>query len=62
MARFLLLFVDGVGLAPASDKNPLASEPMPALAALLGGPLTSERAGAGDGWTLAALDATLGVP
>jgi len=62
VARFLLLFVDGVGLAPASATNPLATEPMPALGGLLGGPLTSERVGAGDGWSLAALDATLGVP
>lgn len=63
MARFLLLFVDGVGLAPASESNPLAVEPMPALAALLGGPLVAELAGSGgDGWRVAALDATLGVP
>ena len=64
--RFLLLFLDGVGLAPESASNPLATEPMPALRALLGGPLTAERVGlARDGATpvrLAALDATLGVP
>jgi len=34
VARFLLVFVDGVGLAPASPDNPLAVEPMPTLAAL----------------------------
>ena len=62
MARFLLVFVDGVGLAPASPDNPLAVEPMPALAGRIGGPLTAERVGAGEGWRLAALDATLGVP
>jgi len=63
VGRYLLLFVDGVGLAPASADNPLSTVPMPALAARLGGPLTAERAGTGgDGWRLAALDATLGVP
>jgi len=60
-ARALLLFVDGIGLAPASADNPWATVPMPALAGLLGGPLTSERVGAGEGWRLAPLDATLGV-
>jgi len=59
--RFLLLFVDGVGLAPESAGNPLSAEALPALAARIGGALTSERVGAGDGWSLAALDATLGV-
>jgi len=60
--RYLLLFVDGVGLAEASDANPLALVPMPALVAATGGALTAERVGGGDGWRLAALDATLGVP
>lgn len=62
MGRFLLVFVDGVGLAAATDDNPLASVPMPALAAVLGGALTTERVGGGDGWRLAALDTALGVP
>jgi hypothetical protein len=63
VGRYLLLFVDGVGLAPAADDNPLARVPMPALSALAGGPLTVERAGVGgEGWRLAALDTTLGVP
>ena len=63
MRRYLLLFVDGVGLAPATSANPLATVPMPALASALGGPLTSESVGRrGDGVALAALDATLGVP
>jgi hypothetical protein len=61
VARFLLLFVDGVGLAPPGDDNPLATVPMPALTAALGGLLTSERLGARDGVVVAALDATLGV-
>jgi hypothetical protein len=60
--RYLLLFVDGVGLAPEGEDNPLATVPMPALAARIGGALTFERVGGGDGWRLAALDATLGVP
>ncbi len=62
MARFLLLFVDGVGLAPAGPANPLAGVPMPALAAALGGALTVERAGTVEaGRALVAVDATLGV-
>lgn len=61
MTRLLLLFVDGVGLAPASDDNPLATTPAPALAALLGGPLTVERVQRRDGLLLAAVDARLGV-
>ncbi len=60
--RLLVVFVDGVGLAPAGPHNPLASEPTPALRRLLGGPLTRERVGlVGDRLTLSALDATLGV-
>jgi len=59
--RFLLLFVDGIGLARESEGNPFATVPTPGLAALLGGPLTAERIGAGPGWRLEPLDATLGV-
>jgi len=61
-SRFLLLFVDGVGLAPAAATNPLATVPSPALAAALGGPLTLERVGPIPGGRLAGLDAALGVP
>lgn len=57
----LWVFVDGVGLAPATDANPLATEPTPALRALLGAPLTAERVGVGGAAALLALDATLGV-
>ena len=39
----LFVFLDGVGLAPASPDNPLASAPTPALRGLLGGPLTIEQ-------------------
>ncbi|HSM12536.1 MAG TPA: metalloenzyme [Thermoanaerobaculia bacterium] len=62
MARFLLLFVDGVGLGPATAGNPLVRPGLPALHGSLGGPLTIERAGhVGEGAALAALDAALGV-
>ncbi len=40
----LFIFLDGVGLAPAGPDNPLTDAPMPALQALLGGPLTLEQA------------------
>lgn len=60
--RVLLLFVDGIGLAPAAETNPFATVPMPALAAALGGALTLERIGRIPGGRLAGLDATLGVP
>ena len=60
--RILLLFVDGIGLAEANPDNPFASETAPSLGSLLGGPLTLERIGAGNGFTLSGLDACLGVP
>lgn len=59
--RYLLLFVDGVGLAPEGAENPFSLVPMPALAGRIGGALTSERIGRGRGWALAPLDATLGI-
>lgn len=62
----LLLFADGVGLAPASADNPLAAAPTPALEELLGASLTSDALdapGSGrDGVVLVPLDAALGVP
>ncbi len=74
----IFIFLDGVGLAPAGPDNPLASAPLPALQALLGGPLTLEQAASGRGAPrpgespapsadhrsilLRAIDATLGVP
>ena len=60
-ARLLLLFVDGVGLAPAGPDNALAEAPTPTLRRLLGGPLVADRLGAGTAASLTALDATLGV-
>ena len=61
-SRLLLFFVDGVGLAPAGADNPLSTVAMPALAALLGGPLTLERCRTGGDLVLRPLDAALGVP
>ena len=61
-ARLVLVFADGLGLAPAGPDNPLATASTPTLRRLLGGPLTAERVGvAAPGAALAALDATLGV-
>lgn len=60
--RLALIFVDGVGLAPARPDNVLAAAPTPTLRRLLGGPLVAERVGAAaPGSSLVALDATLGV-
>ncbi len=62
VARLLLIFVDGVGLAPAGPGNPLATTPAPTLRRLLDGPLVAEQVGRPvAGSALAALDATLGV-
>lgn len=62
--RVVLFFIDGLGLAPAGDHNPLATTDTPALNSLLGGrDLTSEAAGfSGSSASLLALDATLGIP
>jgi 2,3-bisphosphoglycerate-independent phosphoglycerate mutase len=57
----IFVFLDGLGLAPASSTNPLATTPMPALHALLGGPLTSEQVQAQSALLLRPIDATLGV-
>jgi 2,3-bisphosphoglycerate-independent phosphoglycerate mutase len=63
-AVVLFVFLDGVGLAPAGEHNPLSQVPMPHLQRLLGGPLTLERVGerVGTDLVLRALDACLGVP
>lgn len=61
-ARLLLVFLDGVGLAPASPDNPLSRWPTPVLRGLLGGGLTLESVQRRDGVLLVPLDACLGVP
>lgn len=58
----VFVFLDGVGLAPASPTNPLADAPAPRLRGLLGGPLTIEQARVGPELLLRPLDAALGVP
>ncbi|MCG8347959.1 MAG: metalloenzyme [Chloroflexales bacterium] len=58
----IFVFLDGVGLAPASPSNPLATAMTPAFHALLGGPLTSEQSQQSDNLLLKPIDATLGVP
>jgi hypothetical protein len=57
----LFLFLDGVGLAPATADNPLADAPMPHTHALLGGALTCEQVQAHPGLLLKPLDVTFGV-
>jgi 2,3-bisphosphoglycerate-independent phosphoglycerate mutase len=58
----IVVMIDGLGLAPTGPHNPLSTEPLPRLAALLGGPLTSERVQHRPGLTLQPIDATFGVP
>ncbi len=62
--RVLFLFIDGLGLAPAGDNNPLTTTATPHLCRLLDGrPLTIDAAGHHDSLaTLLPLDATLGIP
>ncbi len=57
----LFVFVDGVGLAPTSAANPLATVGTPNLERLLGGPLTSEQVTERPGLLLKGIDARLGV-
>ena len=57
-----MLFVDGVGLSPASEDNPFSTTSTPALEALLGGPLTLEACRSESGVVLVPLDAQLGLP
>lgn len=60
--RLLLLFVDGVGLAPAGPSNPFSRLATPGIERAAGGPLVAECAGRGEGRVLRPLDAALGVP
>jgi 2,3-bisphosphoglycerate-independent phosphoglycerate mutase len=62
--RVILFFIDGMGLAPAGEHNPLSTTPTPCLSRLLGGKnLTIDAVGTiTETASLLALDATLGVP
>jgi hypothetical protein len=62
--RVVLFFIDGLGLAPAGEYNPLSTTDTPCLNNLLGGRgLTIDAVGSsGTLAALQALDATLGVP
>ncbi len=65
MPHLLVLFLDGVGLGPAdAEANPLACADTPNLTALMGGRRLLQGAAPyqGEGATLLALDACLGVP
>lgn len=59
--RVLLLFVDGLGLAPAGPRNALSEANTPVLASLLGGPLVLESTVRRSDLVLAPIDACLGV-
>ena len=59
--RVLLIFLDGVGLAPKSSDNPFDVVATPALDRLAGGRFTIESSGVGGASSLLAIDATLGV-
>lgn len=74
-SRFLLVFVDGLGLGPAGPNNPLAgvlhgqaSQPqasgpaMPGLAEHLGSPLLADLTLAESGLWFRPIDACLGIP
>ena len=57
----IFIMLDGVGLAPAIETNPLISASTPALQGLLHGPLTIERVQERQDLLLKPIDATLGV-
>lgn len=61
MARLIFVFLDGIGLAEATESNPLATTPMPALQSLIGGPLVAGRELHEPQLLLKPIDATLGV-
>ncbi|MFN3285746.1 MAG: hypothetical protein ACK45F_05640 [bacterium] len=62
LPRVLFWFVDGLGLGPCGDANPLVGAATPTLRRLLGGPLCAATFPVQDGRCAAvALDATLGV-
>ena len=55
------IFLDGLGLAPADEHNPLARAAMPRLHEWLGGPMVADRLVERDGVLLRPLDACLNV-
>ncbi|MCS7222341.1 MAG: metalloenzyme [Anaerolineae bacterium] len=61
MARVCFVFLDGIGLGPATAVNPLASAPMPTLQSLLDRPLVAGPAIERPYLLLRPIDARLGV-
>lgn len=61
MARVCFVFLDGVGLGPATAANPLASAPMPTLQSLLDHPLVASPAIERPHLLFRPIDARLGV-
>jgi len=58
----VFVFIDGIGLAPASDDNPFATTAMPFVTQLLGGPLLLDQVGRHAEALLGAIDACFTVP
>ena len=61
MTSILYIFLDGVGLGPDSDDNPLAMARTPNLRAALGRPLVDGEEVGRDDFLFRAIDATMGV-
>lgn len=61
MGRVCFVFLDGVGLGPNDDTNPLALEPMPHVRSILGGGVVAGREVQEEGLLFRPLDACLGV-
>lgn len=58
----IFVFLDGLGLGPANDTNPLWLAPMPNLRRLLGGPLVAGLKVDRPGLLFKGIDALMGVP
>lgn len=58
----VFVFIDGIGLAPASEDNPFATTAMPYVTQLLGGPLLIDAVGRSNNVLLSAIDACFAVP
>lgn len=61
MGQVIFVFLDGLGMGPADDSNPLWLAPMPTLRKLLGGPLVQGHGVDRPNLLLRAIDACLGV-